>query len=220
MRLIFFGPPGAGKGTQAAGLAAEEGIPHIATGDMFRQAVREGTPLGLEVRRYLDSGQLVPDEVTIGIIRDRLSRPDCQRGFILDGFPRTVAQARALDGVLAELGFSLDGVINLQVTAAEVIRRLAGRRVCRECGAVYHVHNNPPRVEGRCDLCGGTLYQRQDDEESVIRERLEVYRRQTAPLIDYYREHGRLAEVDGSQPVESVSRDVRAAAREAVSAGR
>ncbi len=217
MRLVFLGPPGAGKGTQAARLAEAEGVPHIATGDMFRQAVREETALGIEVRGYLERGQLVPDEVTVKVVRDRLSRPDCAKGFILDGFPRTVPQAVALDEVLAEMGTALDGVVAIRVGAEEIVRRLGGRRVCRECGMTYNVYTNPPRQDGRCNRCGGILYQREDDREDTIRERLAVYARQTVPLEDYYRAQGKLVEVDGEQPVDAVAADVRRVAVRAAS---
>lgn len=211
MRIILLGPPGAGKGTQAARLAREEGIPHIATGDIFRQAVKDETPLGLEVKRYLQAGQLVPDDVTVGIVRQRLEKPDCQEGFILDGFPRTVSQAEALEQVLTELGVRLDKAVSLTVRTEELVRRLSGRRICGKCGATFHVVANPPREADRCDVCGGDLVQREDDREETVRERLAVYERQTAPLIDYYRRHGLLAEVDGEQPLDAVTQAVRRA---------
>lgn len=211
MRVVLLGPPGAGKGTQAVRIADETGVPHIATGDMFRQAVREETALGLEVKRYLQAGLLVPDEVTIGIVRERLARPDCRAGFVLDGFPRTVPQAEALEGVLAGLGMALDRVVNLVVETEELVSRLAGRRVCGRCGASYHVVSNPPREAGRCDRCGGDLIQRDDDREETVRERLAVYARQTAPLVDYYRGRGLLVEVNGQQPPDAVMRAIREA---------
>lgn len=208
-RLVLLGAPGAGKGTQAVRLADAAGIAHIATGDMFRGAVREGTPLGREVRRYLDAGRLVPDEVTISLVRERLSRPDCARGFVLDGFPRTVPQARALDRLLDEAGTPLGCVIDLEVAEESLVRRLSGRRVCPACGASYNVYLAPPRTEGRCDRCGAELVQRGDDREETVRRRLEVYREQTAPLIDFYRRQGKLRSLDGDRPLEEVAAAIR-----------
>lgn len=208
-RLVLLGAPGAGKGTQAVRLADAEGIAHVATGDMFRGAVREGTPLGREVQRYLDAGRLVPDEVTIALVRERLSRPDCARGFVLDGFPRTVPQAEALDRLLGEMGAPLGCVINLEVAEESLVRRLSGRRVCPACGASYNVYSAPPRSEGRCDRCGGELTQRGDDREETVRRRLEVYRQQTAPLIDFYRHQGKLRSLDGDRPLEEVAAAIR-----------
>ncbi|GAB6877304.1 adenylate kinase [Thermaerobacter litoralis] len=204
MRWIFLGPPGAGKGTQAARLAERAGVPQIATGDMFRAAVREGTPLGLEAKRYMDAGQLVPDEVTLGLVRERLAQPDCRAGFLLDGFPRTVAQAEGLKDVLAGLGVRLDGVLYFDVPDAVVVERLSGRRVCPACGATYHVRFDPPRVEGRCDRCGAELVQRADDREETVRQRLAVYREQTEPLVRYYREAGLLHTVEADRPIAEV----------------
>ena len=213
MRLVFLGAPGAGKGTQAVRLAEAEGIAHVATGDMFRQAVRDGTPLGQEVKRYLDQGQLVPDEVTIALVRERLSRPDCQGGFVLDGFPRTVAQAEALDRMLEEIGAPLDCVLELEVPEEELVKRLSGRRVCSACGANYNIYSHPPAAEGRCDRCGGTLIQRSDDSEATVRQRLEVYRAQTLPLSEYYRRQGKLRAVDGAQAPEAVAAAIKEAVR-------
>lgn len=213
MRVVFLGPPGAGKGTQAATLCEEEGIVHVSTGDMFRQAVREGTPLGREVARYLEAGQLVPDQVTIALVRERLSRDDCRQGFLLDGFPRTVPQAQALDGMLAELGAPLDCAVNLRVHDEELVRRLFGRRVCRECKKNYNVYLHPPREAGRCDACGGELDQRSDDREETVRERLQVYHAQTAPLVEYYRHQGKLLDVDGGLPLSAVEAEIRTAVR-------
>ena len=204
MRWIFLGPPGAGKGTQAARLAERAGVPQIATGDMFRAAVREGTPLGLEAKRYMEAGQLVPDEVTLGLVRERLAQPDCRAGFLLDGFPRTVAQAEGLKDVLAGLGVRLDGVLYFDVPDAVVVERLSGRRVCPACGATYHVRFDPPRVEGRCDRCGAELVQRADDREETVRQRLAVYREQTEPLVRYYREAGLLHTVEADRPIAEV----------------
>lgn len=204
MRLILFGPPGAGKGTQAQLLSSRLGVPQIATGDILREAVREGTELGRLAKQYMDRGELVPDDVVIGIVEERLRRPDCARGFILDGFPRTIKQAEALDEILARMGVKLDAVINLEVDEEEVVRRLANRRTCRSCGAVYHLIFNPPRREGVCDRCGGPLYQRDDDREETVRNRLKVYREQTQPLLRYYEERGLLRNVNGNLSIEEV----------------
>ncbi|MDI3298975.1 MAG: adenylate kinase [Bacillota bacterium] len=199
MQLVFLGPPGAGKGTQAAILARELGIPQISTGDMFRAAVRDQTPLGREAQRYMEAGQLVPDEVTIGIVEERLRADDCRDGFILDGFPRTVPQAEALDRILAAAGRPLDRAVEFAIEEEEVVRRLAGRRTCSECGAVYNIYTRPPRQAGVCDSCGGPLAQREDDREETVRARLAVYGQQTAPLIGYYKESGRLVRIDASR---------------------
>jgi len=213
MNLILLGPPGAGKGTQAKMLTETFGIPQISTGDILRAAVKEGTPLGKQAQAFMDDGKLVPDEVVIGIVTERLQEPDCNQGFILDGFPRTVAQADALQENLRELGKELDRVIALQVDTEALVERLTGRRTCKSCGRGYHVKFDPPAVEGRCDACGGELYQRDDDREETIRKRLEVYERQTAPLIDYYRNAGLLIEVDGMQQIEEVRETLLAALR-------
>lgn len=208
MYILLMGPPGAGKGTQAERLIEKYNIPQISTGDMFRAAVKNGTPLGLEAKKYMDSGRLVPDEVTIGIVRERLSEKDCQKGFILDGFPRTTAQAVSLDAILRELQITLDGVINIAVPNEELIRRTTGRLICRVCGATYHSEFNPPKVAGKCDKDGGELYQRDDDREETVRQRLEVYGTQTKPLIDYYKNNGHYVEVDGLQPMSKVFNDI------------
>ena len=218
MRAIFLGPPGAGKGTQARQLAETWSVAHVATGDMLREALAQGTPLGLEARRYMDSGGLVPDEVVIGLVADRLTRPDARGGFVLDGFPRTAAQAEALDRLLAARGLGLDRVIFLDVTRPELLRRLTGRRVCRTCGATYHLISAPPRTAGRCDACGGELYQREDDAEAAVARRLDVYQSQTAPLLAYYRSRGQLACVPGEGTVEQVAAEIKRALPGAVKA--
>jgi adenylate kinase len=208
MHIILLGPPGAGKGTQAQLLARQEGIPHISTGDMFRAAIKNGTALGREAKGYMDRGELVPDSVVIGIVRERLQEPDCKKGFVFDGFPRTVAQADALGETLQQLGLPLDGVVNIAVPDEVLVARTVGRRTCKVCGEIYHVTNKPPRVAGICDKDGGELIQRPDDTEEVVANRLAVYHRQTAPLIDYYRETGLLRTVDGQQSLEAVTRAI------------
>ena len=208
MRVIFIGPPGAGKGTQAEVISREKGIAHISTGDILRKHVAERTELGKTAREYMDAGKLVPDEVIIGMMETRLSEKDCERGFILDGFPRTVPQAEVLDGLLRRLGISLDGVVLFVVPDEVVIKRLSGRRVCKSCGAIYNVHSKRPSEEGLCDKCGGALYQRDDDTEEVIKSRLEVYKEQTAPLVDYYRGKGLLIEVDASGESSAVVKSI------------
>lgn len=208
MTILLFGPPGAGKGTQAERLTETLGIPHIASGDLFRYNIKHETELGLLAKKYMDRGDLVPDNVTIAMVRDRLDCPDCKAGVILDGFPRTLRQAEALFGILDDLGRSLDGVINLKVSDEEIVRRLSGRRVCRNCGATYHVEFNSPAEQGVCDECGGELYQRDDDKPETIRNRLEVYKKQTSPLIKYYRELGLLHEVNGECPIDKVTADL------------
>lgn len=211
MRAILMGPPGAGKGTQAAGLIEKFQIPHISTGDMFRAAIKAGTPLGLKAKEYMDAGSLVPDEVTIGIVAERLAEADCANGFLLDGFPRTIAQADALDKILVNLRMSLDGVLNIEVAEAKLLERLTGRRICRQCGATYHMVFNAPRTEGVCDKCGGELYQRSDDTLETAKNRLDVYNVQTQPLIDYYRDKGILKEINGDQDIDKVLEDILAA---------
>lgn len=213
MNLILLGPPGAGKGTQANMLSDEFSIPQISTGEILRAAVKEGTPLGIEAKSFMDAGGLVPDEVVIGIVVERLQHDDCSNGFILDGFPRTVAQADALQDNLKTLGKELDRVIALQVDTEALVERLTGRRTCKSCGRGYHVRFDPPAEEGRCDVCGGELVQRDDDREETIRKRMEVYEEQTAPLINYYREAGLLIEVDGMQPIGEVNETLRTALR-------
>ena len=210
-RIAFLGPPGAGKGTQARELAREWGIPQIATGDMLREAVAARTLLGLEAKGYMDRGALVPDDVVVAVMRDRLAQPDATRGFILDGFPRTMGQAEALGQMLKELGQELEAVIYFDVPEAELLRRLTGRRVCRQCGASFHVVSAPPAREGVCDRCGGELYQREDDAESTVANRLRVYAGQTAPLLDYYRGRGLLRSIAGGGPVNEVQAAIRQA---------
>ena len=204
MHILLMGPPGTGKGTQAANLVKEFGIPHISTGDMFRAAVKEGTELGLQAKACMDAGKLVPDEVTIGIVKERLAKPDCKKGFILDGFPRTVEQADALTGILKELGLSLTAALNITVPAADLIERAVGRRICKSCGATYHVKFNSPQKAGVCDTCAGDLYQRADDSEETMKNRLSVYEAQTKPLIAYYEKAGVYKEIDGRQPIDDV----------------
>jgi adenylate kinase len=204
MRLILLGPPGAGKGTQAARIAEREGLAHVSTGDMFREAVREGTELGKLAKSYMDRGELVPDDVTIRMLLERLRRPDARKGFILDGFPRNVAQARALDEALAAEGLAIELALHIAVSDEELVRRLSGRWMCRQCGAIYHETNNPPAVAGRCDRCGGELYQRDDDRPEVVQARLEK-QKPPADLLAYYRDAGKLVDVNGEQPLDAVT---------------
>jgi adenylate kinases len=204
VNLILLGPPGAGKGTQAEVLIERFNIPHISTGDIFRAAIKEGTPLGTEAKRYMDSGQLVPDEVVIGIVKERLLKSDCQNGFLLDGFPRTVPQADSLDAFLSSQAKKIDAVINIEVEADVLLKRLTGRRVCRNCAAVYHIENKKSKVEGVCDHCGGEVYQRDDDTPATVSKRLEVYSAQTEPLINYYRQKGILKSFDGTEPIKTL----------------
>jgi adenylate kinase len=204
VRLILLGPPGVGKGTQAKLLIERYGIPQISTGDILREAVRNGTQLGLEAKKYMDAGGLVPDEVVVGLIADRIAREDCAKGFILDGFPRTIPQAEALDRMIAGAGLSLDAVVSLTVDDAELMRRLTGRRTCPACGSMYHATSNPPKKEGICDGCGGGLIIRSDDSEETVSERLRQYRAKTEPLIGYYRKTGLLREVDGLGTIDGI----------------
>lgn len=213
MRLIFLGPPGAGKGTQARALAAQQGIPQIATGDMLREAVAKGSRLGTEAKAYMDRGALVPDEVVVGLVAERLGQSDTKPGFILDGFPRTVVQAEALERLLKEREIGVDRVVFFDVSEGELLRRLTGRRVCRSCGATYHVVFSPPERAGKCDRCGGELYQRDDDSEATVRRRLVVYTEQTSPLLDYYQSRGLLARVAGEGSPEEIGRAVVRAVR-------
>ena len=208
MQLLLMGPPGAGKGTQAAELVKKFSIPQISTGDMFRAAVKEGTELGKKAKACMDAGTLVPDEVTVGIVRERLAKDDCKKGFMLDGFPRTVEQADALSKILDELGIKLTKVLNIHVPAEDLIERAVGRRICKNCGATYHIKFNTPKTEGKCDNCGGELYQRGDDNEATMKKRLSVYEASTRPLIDYYKGAGIYTEIDGRQPIDKVTEDL------------
>ena len=211
MYVILFGAPGAGKGTQAVILAEKTGSVHITTGELFRAAIRQETELGKQAKPYYDRGQLVPDHLTIAMLLERLSQGDCARGCLLDGFPRTLEQATALDEALAREDKAIDKVVYIQVPQNELLSRLSGRWNCRQCGSVYHQRFQPPRQAGRCDQCGGELYQRDDDRPETVRKRLEVYFQQTAPLIDYYRAKGKLVEIDGDKSVEEVAEGLLAA---------
>ncbi len=206
MRVVLVGAPGAGKGTQAKFVAKHYAIPAISTGDIFRANIAAKTQLGQEAKRFMDAGDLVPDEVTIGIVRDRLRQDDTQEGFLLDGFPRTVAQAEALRDMLGDLGTPLDVVLELRVDDDEVVRRLSGRRTCRNCGHVWHVEFDPPREDGVCDVCGGELFQRDDDLPETIRRRLEVYSKQTAPLVGFYKDAGLLRSIAARGPVDEITK--------------
>ena len=209
MNLILLGPPGAGKGTQASSIVKDYAVPQISTGDALRAAVKAGSELGARARKYMDAGQLVPDEVVIQIVGERIKEPDCSKGFLLDGFPRTTSQADALAEMLGQAGRGIDHVVCIQVDKEEVVKRLSGRRSCRACGYPHHVMFNPPTKEGVCDKCGGELYQRDDDREEAIRQRLETYDSQTQPLIDYYQQRGLLRAVDGQGDVKWVYDKIR-----------
>lgn len=210
MRLLIMGRPGAGKGTQAANIKEYYGIPHISTGDMFRAAIKEGTELGKLAKSYMDKGALVPDEVTIGIVKERLLKDDCKKGFLLDGFPRNVLQAEALDSFMKEQGITLDAVLDVNVDASILIRRIVGRRICKTCGATYHIDFNKPKKEGICDNCGTPLIQRADDTIETAGSRLEVYDKQTAPLLAYYEKQNLLKTVNGDQELNKVFEDIKA----------
>lgn len=208
MRLVLLGPPGAGKGTQASAIIRKYDIPHISTGDIFRANIKKGTELGKKAKAYMDKGQLVPDGLVVSIVKDRLLEDDCKDGFLLDGFPRTVKQAEALDEELAKMELKLDHVINIDVESDELIKRAVGRRICKNCGATYHIEFNPPKKEKKCDVCGGELYQRDDDTEETVANRIEVYLKQTKPLVDYYTQKGIIFSVDGKQAIEDVFKDI------------
>ena len=208
--LIFLGPPGAGKGTQAMQVAKVRGLPHLSTGDMFRDHVGRGTELGLQAKPIMERGELVPDAIVLGMVEERVARPDCANGFVLDGFPRTIPQAQGLDELLARRGFGKALVLHIAVEYEKLLRRLTGRRTCSTCGEIYNIYARPPKVEGKCDKDGGDLTQRKDDREEVIRERIAAYDKQTRPLIEYYRAQGGLVDIDGAADPEAVTRAVLA----------
>lgn len=207
-RMVLLGPPGAGKGTQGEMLSQDLGIPQIATGDILRKAVAEGSDLGKQAQSYMDAGDLVPDGIMVGIIRQRLQDPDAQNGYILDGFPRTVAQAEALDEMLSDIGQGLDAVIHIDVDKETLVKRLSGRLICRDCGATYHAEFNPPERSGVCDKCGGELYQREDDQEETVRSRLDVFQERTQPLVDYYKQQGVYTAIDGDRAPAEVREEI------------
>ena len=204
MKIVLLGPPGAGKGTQAKSISNRYSIPHISTGDIFRKNISEETPLGIEAKQYIDNGQLVPDEVTINMVKDRLTWEDCKNGYLLDGFPRTVAQAEALQEFLDSRNENLDTALCIEVPSSFILERMTGRRVCLSCGDSYHIKLNPPAVDGVCDVCGNNIIQRKDDVEETVKERLDVYERQTQPLIDFYKEKNLLSTVDGTKAINEV----------------
>ncbi|GAA0503659.1 adenylate kinase [Salinibacillus aidingensis] len=208
MNLILMGLPGAGKGTQAEKIVDKYGIPHISTGDMFRSAIKEGTDLGKQAKSFMDKGELVPDEVTIGIVRERLGKPDCKNGFLLDGFPRTIAQAEALENLLNDMNSKLDYVLHIDVPKEKLVDRLTGRRICPKCGATYHVEFNPPEVDGKCDVDGEALIQREDDQPDTVKNRLEVNMSQAEPLLNFYDEKGYLVTIDGDRDIDQVFSDI------------
>lgn len=208
MKLILLGPPGAGKGTQAAGIVKNYSIPHISTGDIFRKNIKEGTDLGKKAKEYMDKGLLVPDELVVEIVEDRLKEDDTKTGFLLDGFPRTMEQAEALDRVLSNMNKPLDKVINIQVDKGILVERAVGRRICKNCGATYHIKFNAPKLDSKCDLCDGELFQRSDDVEETVSKRIEVYQNETQPLINYYETKGIIATIDGQQDIDKVLEDI------------
>lgn len=208
MNIILMGLPGAGKGTQASEIIKKYPIPHISTGDMFRKAIKDETELGKEAKSYMDRGELVPDEVTVGIVKERISEDDAKKGFLLDGFPRTIEQAEALNSILEELGRTIDAVVNIEVPEEELMNRLTGRRICETCGTTYHLVFNPPKVEGICDIDGGKLYQREDDNPETVANRLEVNVKQSKPILEFYNQKGLLKNIDGSKHIDEVTSDV------------
>lgn len=208
MKIIMLGAPGAGKGTQAQMIADKYDIPHISTGDIFRENVKKGTELGMEAKKYMDQGLLVPDELTVKILLDRVAKPDCKNGYVLDGFPRTIPQAEVLDKAITELGEKIDYAINVDVPDENIIRRMSGRRACLACGATYHIEHIPPKQEGICDKCGKELVQRDDDKEETVKNRLDVYHKQTQPLIDFYTKQGVLRTVDGTMDMKDVFTEI------------
>lgn len=210
MFMIIMGPPGAGKGTQAVNIVDTYKVPHISTGDMFREAMKNETEMGKLAKSYIEKGNLVPDDVTVGIVKERLNQPDCANGFLLDGFPRNESQAVALDNILKELNKKLDFAINIKVDNEKLIKRIVGRRICKNCGATFHIEFNKPKQEGICDCCGSELIQRKDDTVETASNRLDVYDKQTAPLLDYYSKQGLLVNVNGDQSLEKVFTDIKA----------
>jgi adenylate kinase len=217
MYIVMLGAPGAGKGTQANTLSREMNLPHIASGDLFRQALEKRTNVGLSAKGYMDKGELVPDEVTIKMILDRIDQPDCASGCLFDGFPRTLQQAKVLDKALKEQGKSIDRAIYIEVPNEELVKRLSGRWLCRACQTPYHITNSPPKVPGRCDKCGGELYQRPDDGEKTVKERLNVFFAQTVPILDYYKKQGKLIRVNGNSGMQGVAREIVSALRASMS---
>lgn len=211
MRLILLGPPGAGKGTQAASIVKQYGVPHISTGDIFRKNIKEGTELGKKATEYMDKGELVPDSLVVALVEDRLTWEDAKDGFLLDGFPRTIAQAEALDSVLSNMKCALNKVINIKVDSNILVERAVGRRICKSCGATYHIKFNPSKVESVCDVCSGELYQRNDDNEETVTNRIKVYEAETSPLIEYYTKQGVILNIDGQQDISKVFDDIKAA---------
>ena len=208
MNIILMGLPGAGKGTQASEIVKKFPIPHISTGDMFRKAIKDETDLGKEAKSYMDRGELVPDEVTVGIVKERISEDDAKKGFLLDGFPRTIEQAEALNNIMSELDRNIDAVINIEVPEEELMNRLTGRRICEKCGTTYHLVFNPPKVDGVCDIDGGKLYQRKDDNPETVSNRLSVNVKQSKPILEYYNNKGVLKNIDGSKDIDEVTKDV------------
>ena len=208
MFVVLLGPPGAGKGTQSQLLSERLGVSHLATGDIFRAAIQEGTPLGQKAKPFIERGELVPDELTVQTVREQFAKPENQRGAVLDGFPRTVEQAQRLDQLLQEMGKQVDAVIYLTVPEDELVRRLTRRWTCQRCGVTFDLQKNPPQTAGRCDVCQGQLYQRPDDTPEVVRHRLQVYLRRTAPVVEYYRAKGLLIEIDGNRPIEAVTASI------------